>query len=323
MQPSVSVLIPVYNAKLYLKQCLQSVSAQTYKHFEIICINDGSTDESAQCLRSYARQEPRLRCITQSNKGVAATRNRLLQEAKGKYITFLDADDWWEPDFLEKMYTAAEQSQANLTKCFFKQFDDTKQQFQTPFCSSKFTKQPTSDMVSRLQAGYSDAVVWGKLYARSWILEQQFRFLTGQVAEDTAFSAMAFLGANKITIIPEKLYIHRKEGKTHITSNKEKMDIGCLHNRLYLCDEISRRGWLLPEVADQLLRYVIADLARLRKMPIATREQYMLIIKRAVIYLRRDKDFCTWYGRLRINLFLCFARKPVKNAFYYWAKLFR
>ena len=108
MKVQISVLIPVYNAEIYITRCLKSLSEQTFTDFEIICINDGSKDNSLSILQNYAKQEPRLRVFTQENAGVAATRNRLLETAQGKYIAFVDADDWVEKSYLEKLYQAAE-----------------------------------------------------------------------------------------------------------------------------------------------------------------------------------------------------------------------
>ena len=90
-QPRISVLIPVYNAQQYLPDCLAAISRQTFEHFEIICVDDGSTDDSLQILKKFSQQDPRLRIISQPNAGVACTRNHLLQEARGIYVAFVDA----------------------------------------------------------------------------------------------------------------------------------------------------------------------------------------------------------------------------------------
>src|SRR5690606_34102704 len=95
----VSIVIPVYNAEKYLEQTLASIYAQTYPHTEIIAVDDGSSDRSVEILRQHA---PRVRLVTQANAGAAAARNRGVREARGKWIAFLDADDLWTPDKLEK-----------------------------------------------------------------------------------------------------------------------------------------------------------------------------------------------------------------------------
>ena len=101
MGPRISVIIPVYNAARYLEETLASVFAQTYRDYEVIVVNDGSTDESALVLAPYAR-DGRIRYLDQANAGVAAARNRALREAGGELVAFLDADDLWLPEKLEK-----------------------------------------------------------------------------------------------------------------------------------------------------------------------------------------------------------------------------
>jgi glycosyltransferase involved in cell wall biosynthesis len=93
--PKISIIIPVYNAENYLEECLLSISQQTFGDFEILAINDGSTDRSLEILKKYQAKEPRLQVISQENKGVSAARNLGLDNAKGEYIAFVDADDFY------------------------------------------------------------------------------------------------------------------------------------------------------------------------------------------------------------------------------------
>ena len=100
-RPKVSVIVPVYNAQSHLRQCLDSIMGQTLREIEILCVDDGSTDGSAQILEEYKGCDPRLHVIMQENIGAGAARNRGLAEASGEYLSFLDADDFFEPDMLE------------------------------------------------------------------------------------------------------------------------------------------------------------------------------------------------------------------------------
>ncbi len=102
--PAISIIIPVYNAYLYLDQCLQSILEQTFKQWEAIVINDGSTDDSLSILIMYANKDSRIKIFHQENKGVSAARNKGLLHARGKFITFCDADDYISPVFLEDLY---------------------------------------------------------------------------------------------------------------------------------------------------------------------------------------------------------------------------
>lgn len=110
----ISVIIPVYNVEKYLKRCLDSVITQTYENLEVICIDDGSTDHSAEILRFYAKKDSRIIVLTQSNKGPAAARNRGLDIATGQYISFVDADDFLQWNAYEILVTVAEENSLDL-----------------------------------------------------------------------------------------------------------------------------------------------------------------------------------------------------------------
>ena len=111
---AVSVIIPAWNASSYLRQCLDSVTSQTLTDIEIICVDDGSTDDTSDILCEYAEKDTRISVIRQENRGAGAARNNALKYAKGKYLSFLDADDFFEPEMLEKSYAAAEKNQADI-----------------------------------------------------------------------------------------------------------------------------------------------------------------------------------------------------------------
>ena len=103
MNPRFSVIMPLYNKERYVKKAIESVIAQTYRDFELIIIDDGSTDNSLEVVRGLKIEDRRLKILTQSNSGVAVARNNGVAASKGEYLCFLDADDWWEPMFLEEM----------------------------------------------------------------------------------------------------------------------------------------------------------------------------------------------------------------------------
>ena len=110
----VSIIVPVYNVEKYLECCLESLINQTLKDIEIICVNDGSTDNSGKILENYAAKDNRIKVIHQVNGGQAAARNNGLNAVNGKYINFIDSDDWVDLDFIEKLYDAAERNSADI-----------------------------------------------------------------------------------------------------------------------------------------------------------------------------------------------------------------
>ena len=110
----VSIIIPVYNAAKYLRQCLDSIINQTYRSLQIICINDGSTDDSLSILEEYAKKDSRIEIITQENRGLSAVRNVGMQYSRGEYLTFVDSDDWIDFDCIEKAVFCAEKNDADI-----------------------------------------------------------------------------------------------------------------------------------------------------------------------------------------------------------------
>lgn len=115
----ISIIIPIFNSEKTLSRCLNSIKAQTYDDFEVIMVNDGSTDNSAQICGEYCKEDSRFKLFTQENSGPSVARNKGIEEASSKYLSFIDADDWIEPDTLEQFYNAAEETDADITVCSY------------------------------------------------------------------------------------------------------------------------------------------------------------------------------------------------------------
>lgn len=126
-RPKVSVIIPVYNAENYLKECLDSILKQTLQEIEVICVNDGSSDGSLSILNEYVKEDSRLKIISQENQGAGSARNNGLKYAKGLFVIFLDCDDIFEHNMLEIMYSKAILLNLDVCVCRSDQFNnDTK-----------------------------------------------------------------------------------------------------------------------------------------------------------------------------------------------------
>ena len=127
LSPMVSVVIPVFNAERYLGECVKSLQAQTMRDFEIIAVDNGSTDASVAILHDMAQEDPRISVLSsEGNAGVA--RNVGMEKAQGKYLLFLDADDFFAPELLQDTVAAAENKQAQLVLFGGRRFDDARQE---------------------------------------------------------------------------------------------------------------------------------------------------------------------------------------------------
>ncbi len=118
----ISVILPIYNTSKYLRQCLDSIVNQTLKDIEIICIDDGSTDNSLDIVKEYTAKDPRVKFLTQPNQGQGVARNKGIDLAEGEYIGFVDTDDWIELNMYQKMYTTAIENNCDLVFCNYERF---------------------------------------------------------------------------------------------------------------------------------------------------------------------------------------------------------
>jgi len=221
-QPLVSVVIPVFNIEAHLEQCLDSVVGQTLKDIEIICVDDGSTDSSPQILERYAQRDSRVRIITQANAGPGAARNTGLAKATGTYLIFLDSDDWFEPDFLERMVKRAEETDADVTICRAVEFDtQTGQELSSEWMlksqylpGETFSPHEIADHIFQFAYG----MPWDKFYRASYIKTEQLTFPPLQNSEDLAFVFPSILSAERITVV-NCVFVHHRVNRTASVSN--------------------------------------------------------------------------------------------------------
>ena len=201
----VSVIIPVYNVEKYLARCLDSVVGQTFRDIEIICVNDGSTDESASIAEQYAKKDERISLINQENKGLSAARNAGMRIARGKYIGFVDSDDWIDLDFLEKLYNAAESCGADAACSEIRRpHASGKNPYKLKFESSQVLS-TVSDKYKVLEVPRR-CYVWNKIYLRSELERQNLKFVEGRMFEDIYFTPRFLFNCKKVTTVPGVSY---------------------------------------------------------------------------------------------------------------------
>lgn len=205
MEKLISIIVAVYNIEEYLPRCVDSILAQTYKHLEIILVDDGSTDSSPRICDSYAEQDDRIKVIHKENGGLSDARNAGMDVAKGEYIGFVDGDDWIDADMYRDMYYACEQEKAQVAVCRYKQIT-----------KSGIIDASTGDSVSLSQKEalliylcgderyliYNS--VWSKLFARE--LVEDMRFPVGKNSEDIMFTTKAFCNMERCVYLDTAYY---------------------------------------------------------------------------------------------------------------------
>lgn len=128
----ISIITPLYNSERFVGQTIESVMAQTYPHWEMIVVNDGSKDKGADIVRQYVAKDKRIKLLEQPNSGCAAARNHGLREAKGRYYCFLDSDDYWDPTFLEKQLQFMAEHDAAIVTCSIRRVDENGKEILRP-----------------------------------------------------------------------------------------------------------------------------------------------------------------------------------------------
>lgn len=209
----ISVIVPVYNAEKYLDRCLQSILVQTYTYFEIILINDGSTDRSQVICEKYAQVDKRIRVIKKVNSGVAKTRNVGIQMAKGKYISFVDADDYIKSNMLEKMIIRAEQNNSDIVMC--KYFVDNEGEIYKVSMDYEKVYDGCSSIKEGLLILYYEEYhnglysLWNKLIKRSIYTENNILFdVSLKRGEDAWFIFQCLKHCKRVDFISEPFYYY-------------------------------------------------------------------------------------------------------------------
>lgn len=223
----VSVVMAVYNGEKYLIQCLDSILSQTLHEIEVICVNDGSTDSTKEILESYARVDSRVKVFHIPNGGAGAARNFGMRYACGQYLSFLDADDFFDKNMLKKAYAQAVQHDCDIVLFGCDLFDQQKKKFYTVDWTIKKSYLPSQnpfnckdipDYIFSFTMGWA----WDKLFRNDFVRKNNLKFLEQNIFEDTHFTCLACTLANKIYYLDEILAHYRTNTNTSLSSSKGK-----------------------------------------------------------------------------------------------------
>lgn len=226
--PKVSVIIPIYNVEKYVKQCLDSIINQTLTDIEIICINDGSSDNSINILNEYAQKDERIKIISQVNQGQGVARNNGIKVATGEYIGFVDPDDFIDLSMYEKMYKVAKSNDVDLIECTYRQYYEKSKEIVVRQNPIELPKDETFDW--RISPDYvfrgTILSVWNKLFKASFVRENNIAFSQTKLAEDHIFTIKSRILAKKISFLDNPLYTYRVSENSSVNSiNQESINI--------------------------------------------------------------------------------------------------
>lgn len=283
-QPLVSIILPVYNAQNHLARCVGSICAQTYRNIEIIILNDGSKDQSLPVCEEFRQKDPRILLVDKANSGVSDTRNLGLKLASGKYVEFVDSDDYLDPDFTERLVAAAEENEADFVIAPYKMVipagaskpEQVLDKIQDELGVMSVARPPEVREYGFLPAGVYDkdtfalrlmdkpasyfySVLWNKLYRRDILTGNDIQFVSEmRWAEDLVFNLRYIQYAERFVAIdkPGYYYVQNPQSICHTQINAATIVQNKLQVFRYYKDLYTRLG-MYEEVRPQLYKFLI------------------------------------------------------------------
>ena len=257
-----SIVIPVYNKGQYLKECLDSIQRQTYKNLEIICVDDGSIDNSYEICLEYTRTDKRFRIIKQKNSGAAAARNRGLDNAHGEYIVFLDADDSFDEKMIEKACLAATENNADVVVWGYNEVGMESNN------TSVVCRIPNYEAVDHDEVDFevmesARTVPWNKLVRRELLIRKAIRFQNIPTENDVFYSNAVILSASKIFFVREALvnYSRGLQGSISVSRTLKKSHALLAYDQVYQFIKENEEKFVVPYI-DKTLDWIMGNIIK-------------------------------------------------------------
>lgn len=259
--PKVSVIIPVHNAEKYLEQCLSSILGQTLKDIEVICVDDNSTDGSTEILERFSKEDSRLRVLQSPSLGAGGARNIGLASAQGEYLSFLDADDFFEPDMLESAVAKAEEDQSDIVVYGSWLYDAARQanrqakwklQLEGLPEGRSFAPTEVSDRIFSIFGNEA----WNKLFRTSRIQEKGLHFQEISRANDLYFTCAALVQSRSISVIDRAFVHYRVATTTSLQSTKDRDPVSFLTATEALHSYLKSNG-LLAQYQESFINHLL------------------------------------------------------------------
>lgn len=259
--PKISIIIPVYNAEKYLNDCIDSIIDQSLSDIEIICVNDGSTDNSLKILSEYAKKDKRISFFSQPNKGAATARNFGIKKAVGDYLLILDADDIMHRDLCLKLYNQALKTDAEITICHSIEFDSQSNSILPSDWIIKDKYLPNKEVFNYKDIpdhiiGFTQGWSWDKLYKSNFVKDNNLEFQNLKATNDMYFVMLSLVLANKITVIKDVLIKHRQNNFSSISNTRDKNPF-CFIEAIYKLMETLKNKNLYSHIERSFVNWIV------------------------------------------------------------------
>ena len=285
-----SIVVPVYNVEKYLANCIESIIKQTYKTFELILVNDGSTDSSLNICEEYLRKDDRIKIINKENGGLSSARNAGIDIAKGTYIGFVDSDDWIDNNMFYIFMDIATNNKADIAQCEYKRVVDTTNEiFINNDCNVKvFSSTEALNNQYNNELGVSTVVAWSKIYKKE--LFDDLRFPLGKYHEDEFTTYKLLYKANRIVYTSNQLYYYRDTPNSIMNAsyNKKRLDIlSALDERQSFLENVVKDEELIAKNLRFYYRSIVTCYFRYKECNKEDKETIKDILKsRNIVYKR-------------------------------------
>ena len=251
---SYSIIIPIYNASTYLAFSLESLLSQPFQDFELILVDDGSTDESASICDAYAAKDDRIKVLHEAHHGVAHSRQVGLEVARGEYILYVDADDQVEPGMVADMYHEAVMKKADLVICDYRELTHEGE----VYCKQEPTALDGVAVLEDILDGKLYGALWNKMMRREWLLQTKASFpLELTMREDLIFLSQCLPYASKIAYIPKAFYGYERRNASALTSHYVNESPAYYQQECLWVDLILENQFLLESTRQRLQAYLL------------------------------------------------------------------
>ncbi len=334
MDVKVSVIIPVYNVEKYISQTLESVVNQTLKEIEIICFDNNSTDKTVKIIEEFKQKDDRIVLHkSQVNLKQGLARNHCILLAKGKYIFFIDGDDYMAPDCLEKMYEKIEHDGSDIAICTWNQFDDETGKIIEGHSYAKlaqipkeFDEKPFNWRDIKQTVFWQTSVPWDKIYKKDFLLTKNVEFPGGIFFEDNVFVYDALFKADKISVLRKDLMFYRVNRNAAVTNTRDETFFDYLKIFNLIGDNLKKIN-LYDEMKYYYLDYKIITLYWwFMKIKLPYKKRFFELIKadfRKIQITRKDREFLRNRTQFLHKRFVRMPFWVYYPLFFYFDKIFR
>lgn len=324
--PKVSIIVPVYNVEKYLPKCLDSLISQTFQDIEIICVNDGSTDNSLEILNSYAEKDSRIKIVNKQNGGLFSARHEGMKYIDGEYLIFVDSDDWVSENLVEKCLTAAGSDAPDIV--VFGAFS-VREKNGNPIVKrggydySKIPCKFRTKMFGCRNLGKDlfkfPPTAWSKMYRTDFINKHNIRFQEIKNGEDQLFFIHSMLCANKIKVVSDNLYYYIKSRAGAITAVNKKKSLSPIYN-VYEIEALLNSLNIDDDYKKFILgKYFEKSLSWYTKASEEIEDEFFEAVLKLQNYLNEKYPKC-WWTKLKIQKGISYLGLKLKIIFakYSW-----